>query len=325
MKILVTGSDGQLGQCLQKILTSEDELKTVLPNKEDFALSYFFTTRDNFDIAGNDVEEVLSDIMPDVVINCAAYTDTYGAEENPEKAFMVNTYGVSNIAMACNKLGIKLIHISTDFVFDGEKSSPYTVEDKCHPINMYGVTKYFGEKYVQSLCPNAIIVRTSWLYSEFGNNFVKKIIDRLNKKDYMAYVYDEVSTPTYAMNLAKFLILLAIRDFMVVDPLYHIKGIYHFTDNGVASRYDFAKAIEEIYFGEDRGLVCACLSGNNDSSIKRPKYSVLDNTRGVRMMIEYKSESWRTALKKCIDRIKMEEPHEGSGEMIFYDKGEICE
>lgn len=303
MKILVTGANGQLGRCLFDILSSEEQMKNMFPNKEDFRIDYYFADRSQIDITDENLYDILSDMKPDVIINCAAYTDTYGAETNQELAFKANTYGVSNLATACSRLGIKLIHISTDYVFDGKKSTPYTEDDACNPLNMYGVTKFFGESYIRSICPTAIIVRTSWLYSEYGNNFVKKTVERLKEKNYMAYVTDEVSVPTYARNLAKFIMFLVIRDYTVTDPIYHISGIINFTDNGIASRYDFAKAIEEYHFGEDMGFVRPCLTKNIVDTIKRPPYSVLDNSKGLKLVTEYTSESWRTALKRCVCNI----------------------
>lgn len=302
MKVLVFGGNGQLGLCLQDVCSSEEELAKIIPENTDLKLDYVFTDREQIDIVNDDIYDLLQEIAPNVVINCAAYTDVAGAEDNPKDAFLVNTYAVSKIAEACAKLGIKFFHISTDFVFDGNKNTPYEETDFCKPLNVYGLTKFYGEQYIEKVCPESVIIRTSWLYSKYGNNFVKRVIGKLEEKQTMSFAYDEIGCPTSAMNLARFIMLVAIKDFLCPDPFYRIKGIIHFTDSGVASRYDFAREIEELFSGfsiGDKSLIYPCVNFE-DKRVKRPKYSVLSNERARALAREYTPVHWRTALWECI-------------------------
>ena len=295
MTILVTGSDGQLGKCLQKVCTSQEEIDKIF--LDGGGLSYYFANREQFDITKDGIEEVLSSLEIDAVINCAAYVNTDGAEDNSKPAFMSNALGPMKLAIACKNLGIKLVHISTDFVFDGFKNTPYNEDDICKPINMYGLTKYFGEQIISEILPSATIIRTSWLYSEFGNNFVTRTIKLLSENPNRQYVYDQISTPTYAINLARFILTL------LANHSGEINGVFHFSDLGIASRYDFAKEIERLYFGTDDG-VSPCLSDSMVERSKRPLYSVLDKTKSMELAQEFKFVDWKSALKECIDEIK---------------------
>lgn len=295
MTILVTGSDGQLGKCLKKICMSQEEIDNIF--LDGGGLSYYFANREQFDITKDGIEEVLSSLNVDAVINCAAYVNTDGAEEDSRPAFMSNALGPMKLAIACKNLGIRLVHISTDFVFDGFKNTPYSESDICRPINMYGLTKYFGEQIVREILPTSTIIRTSWLYSEFGNNFVTRTISLLSENPKRNYVYDQISSPTYAINLARFILT------MLANHGNEINGVFHFSDLGVASRYDFAKEIERLYFGTDDG-VSPCLSENMVERSKRPLYSVLDKSKSIAVAQEFNFMDWKTALKNCIEEIK---------------------
>lgn len=306
MTILVTGSDGQLGQCIKKVCTFEEELKRIIPS-DDFELRYYFTNRENFDIAGDDVKNKLSELSPDIVINCAAYVATDAAESNVKTAFLANTYGPMNLAEACEELGIKLIHISTDYVFDGKNNVPYKETDKCNPINVYGMTKMFGEEFVMMKSPTSVIIRTSWLYSEFGNNFVMKTLSNIAENKPKGYVYDEIASPTYAMNLARFILTMCVEYYQYVgnSRLCPIHGIYHFTDSGVASRYDFATEIEAIVKGvRGESMIYPVLSSSFNTAAKRPMYSVLNTKKATDEIPTYKPVSWRSALYECLMNIE---------------------
>ena len=295
MKILVTGADGQLGQCFKKLFSEQEEIDKLFPENEE--LSYYLTNKSQLDIASDEAEKIITDIRPNIIINCAAYVNTEGAEYNQRVAFLANTYGPINLATICNKHGIKLVHISTDFVFDGEKNTPYKEFDACRPINTYGSTKYYGEEGIRSILVNHVIVRTSWLYSEFGNNFLTKTLDVLRKGEKRFYVYDQIASPTYAMNLARFVLEFATKDT--------VRGTYHFTDAGVASRYDFAKEIELLYTG-DKGIINPCLSDTMEEKVKRPMYSVLSGD----LIIEHlgaKRVNWQLALSECMGNMFLTE------------------
>lgn len=251
-RVLVTGSNGQLGRCIQKIAGSYSENEFV------------FTASDVLDIT--DIEEVSSIFKKgdfDFCINTAAYTNVEESEKKPEMAYSVNAEGVKNIARACKDHDVILIHISTDYVFDGEKDTPYLIDDDVNPINEYGKSKLQGEKYVQELLEHYYIIRTSWLYSEFGHNFYRTIAKKAKEETILYITEEEVGCPTDANNLAKF-----ILDFFVLTQGNY--GIYHFTDGEAMSWNSFAhKIIDEL------GLNVAIESKNYPTFAKRPKYSVL--------------------------------------------------
>ena len=255
-RILVTGAAGQLGLSIQDIHT----------NYPDFVFE--FKGSDQLDITdAKNVEETIGSGNYDVVINCAAYTNVDQAEKTPEIAFKVNAEAVKNLTLACKKHEVVLIHISTDYVFDGERGEPYTVDDIPNPINVYGKSKLKGEKYIQEILEDYCIVRTSWLYSKtHGKNFYKTILAKARKGEDLYVTDEQIGCPTDSSNLAKFVIELLRED-------YKAYGLLHFTDGEAMSWYYFAQKI----------LVENCLNHrvkiargqNNRSFVKRPKYSVL--------------------------------------------------
>ncbi len=228
MKIMITGAYGQLGNALKRELAGDSSLETI------------FTDVDTLDITDPMALNRFFDDNPvDMVINCAAYTAVDRAESDDLKAAAINTGAVGNLGQAAAKHGMKVIHVSTDYVFSGESFRPYEENDEPYPQSIYGRTKLEGEGLLTSFSNNAMIIRTAWLYSEFGNNFVKTMLRLSDERDEINVVSDQIGTPTYAGDLAH-----AIHE--VIQHERWQPGIYHFTNEGVASWYDFTKAIFEI-------------------------------------------------------------------------------
>ncbi len=251
-KILVTGANGQLGQCLQKISSNFQNI------------NFYFKSSKALDITDSDqVKAVFDEISFDYCINCAAYTNVDQAEKEPEKAFKVNADAVKKIAEACKKKDTVLIHISTDYVFDGEKESPYTVNDIPNPINEYGKSKLKGEQYIQEILDRYLIIRTSWLYSEFGKNFYKTVLDKAKIKEVLYITNEQTGCPTNANNLSHFILNLIITN----NNRY---GIYHFTDNIPMTWFDFASKIIV-----EKKLDCLVIARNYTTFAARPKNSVM--------------------------------------------------
>ncbi|CAM3419277.1 dTDP-4-dehydrorhamnose reductase [Zobellia roscoffensis] len=253
--VLVTGANGQLGQSIQKIASSYPELDFVFASSNELDIT---------DVTS--IEKKLSIKAFSYCINCAAYTNVENAEKEPEKAFKVNSEGVKNLATICKEEQTVLIHISTDYVFDGEKGSPYLVTDATNPINVYGASKLEGEQHIQSLMRAYFIIRTSWLYSEFGKNFYKTILQKAREGADLSVTDDQVGCPTHAGNLAKYVLNLIAGESM------HY-GIHHFTDEKSLSWYGFAEEIlrENNLFGK----VQLEKAKNYRTFARRPAYSVL--------------------------------------------------
>ena len=253
--ILVTGSSGQLGQCIQKIA----------PNFEGF--QFIFKDSKALDLTDeSSLQRTFSKYNFDYCINCAAYTNVERAEKTPELAFAVNAEGVKNIALACKKHDVFLIHISTDYVFDGNKSEPYTVDDIPNPINEYGKSKLMGERYIQELMENYCIIRTSWLYSEFGNNFYKAILEKSKTNKTLIVTDAQMGCPTNANNLALFIM-------EQISKKETKSGIYHFTDGVSSTWYDFAKKI--LIDHDLQNTVNLVRDKKYRTFVKRPVNSVL--------------------------------------------------
>lgn len=279
-KILVTGSYGQLGNSLKKTLDTDKDLEAV------------YTDADTLDITNREeVERIIHNGNFDFIVNCAAYTAVDRAETDDLKAAAINTGAVGNIAEAAANNNVKVIHISTDYVFSGENFRPYEENDEPYPRSIYGRTKLEGEGLLTSFCQNALIIRTAWLYSEFGGNFVKTMLRLSHEKEEINVVADQIGSPTYAGDLAE-----AIHH--IIRNEKWVPGIYHFTNEGVASWFDFTKAIFEI---ADRPTVVNPIpTSMYPTPANRPLYSVLSkmkikNTYGVR--IPY----WRDSLRKCLN------------------------
>lgn len=281
-KILVTGANGQLAQCI----------KDLEPNFLDSIISYKNSL--NLDITNSDqVNTIFKKNNFDWCINCAAYTNVEKAETEKDKAFDVNHLGVKNIALACRDNNTKLIHISTDFVFDGMSSKTYTENDEPNPINVYGLSKLKGEKEVQSLLKEYYIIRTSWLYSEYRNNFLKTILKLSETKSEINVVSDQIGTPTYARDLAD-----AILKIIKTDTCEY--GIYNYSNQGEISWYEFATAILKII--NSNITAKPILSSNYPTHALRPKFSVLDKTK-IKNTFNISIPYWKDSLEIAIKRL----------------------
>lgn len=291
MKYFISGANGQLGKEIQDSAKEYENSEFVffgrelnICNKAD--LVNYFKDSSNFDY----------------FINCAAYTDVEKAEKEPEKALDVNYRSLKNIVKVCNDHDITLIHISTDFVFDGEKSSSYNEKDEPNPISVYGESKFKGEQLIIANCKKYVIIRTSWLYSRYGNNFVKKIIDLSRKNERISVVSDEIGTLTNAADLAKDILYIAEQKLQKNSKI--ISKLYHYANLGSISRYEFAKEIVKT-----AGIDCEIAPVNSDYfnfMAKRPKNSNLDQSEIIK---EYglNINTWDISLKDCIKNIVSDE------------------
>ena len=256
-RILVTGASGQLGLSIQNIHKKYTDLDFVFMNTKELDIT-------NLKM----VQEIFASNHFDFCINCAAYTNVEQAEKQPEKAFAINGEGVKNIAIACKTNNVVLIHISTDYVFDGEKKAPYTTQDEPNPINEYGKSKLLGEQYIQEILKKYYIIRTSWLYSEYGKNFYKSILEKAKKGEELYVTDQEIGCPTNANNLA-----IYILEVMVLGNIDY--GIYHFTDGEAMTWFDFA---EKIIADNNLNRTTKVVRDNKYRSFaRRPKNSVLSS------------------------------------------------
>ena len=287
MNILVTGSNGQLGS----------EIKDLSNNYKDF--NFFFKDIPELDISKKaDLESFFIENKINAVINCAAYTSVDKAEEDECEAEKVNSEGVLNIVNALEKVSGKLIHISTDYVFDGNGHSPYKESDSVNPVGIYAKTKRNGEIEVIKSNIDGIIIRTSWLYSSYGNNFLKKMLDFGRKKKRLSVVSDQIGSPTYALELAK--ICLDILLFKGQNQISEFGNIYHFSNDGEASWFDFATEIMKL--SKISCQVDAVETKEYPTLAKRPKYSVLDKKK-IKKDFGFKISHWKDSLAKCIKKI----------------------
>ncbi|WP_282164620.1 dTDP-4-dehydrorhamnose reductase [Cellulophaga baltica] len=256
INILVTGASGQLGKTL-------NDVKLEYPK-----LDFVFLDSKQLDITDNlSIEKAFTLAHFDFCINCAAYTNVEQAEKTPEIAFKVNAEGVKNLALACKESNVTLIHISTDYVFDGEKTGPYTIEDTPNPINEYGKSKLAGEKYIQEILDKYYIIRTSWLYSKIhGKNFYKTILQKAKKGDVIKVTDEQIGCPTDTINLAKFII-----EYKVISKSNF--GIHHFSDNIAMTWYSFAASI--LKYNNFDLYKLLNLNRNYTTFAERPKNSIL--------------------------------------------------
>lgn len=280
--ILVTGSNGQLGNELRLVVEEKDKVN-----------NYFFTDVEELDITNkSSVSQFLHANKIDIVVNCAAYTNVDKAEDEPEIADIINHIGVKNLAESCKEREGFMIHISTDYVFDGTKNTPYTETDETKPLGVYGETKLRGENAIISSGCEYVIIRTSWLYSSFGNNFLKTMQRLTAEKENLKVVFDQVGTPTYAGDLANVIYTIIQRDEADIK-----NQIYHFSNEGVCSWYDFAVAINEA-FGHNCNIK-PCHSNEFPSKVTRPSFSVLDKTK-LKNALGIEIQYWHDSLYRCI-------------------------
>lgn len=286
MNILVTGANGQLG----------NEMRIV---SQQSAHHYIFTDVAELDITdAAAVEKMVADNDVKVIVNCAAYTNVDKAEDDRELAELLNAKAVENLAAAIRRNDGLLVHVSTDYVFGGTRNNtPCREEEAANPTGVYGETKLHGEEAVIRSGCHYLIIRTAWLYSEYGKNFLKTMLDLTATKPSLKVVFDQTGTPTYAYDLAA-----AICDIIEQRKYEGRDGIYHYSNEGVCSWYDFTKAIAE-YAGHTACDIQPCHSDEFPSKVIRPSYSVLDKTK-IKTTFGLKVPYWTDSLKQCIDNLQ---------------------
>jgi dTDP-4-dehydrorhamnose reductase len=283
MKVAVIGRSGQLAWEIQQL--------------HDAQLAVFCLGRNDVDLSSPvKLTEQIKLLAPDAVINASAYTAVDTAEADHENAFKLNCKYVGNLASVCKELAIPFIHVSTDFVFQGNKGSPYLPDDVISPLGVYGASKAAGEKLIFELYPQkSCVLRTSWVYSTHGNNFVKTMLKLMSSKPELGIISDQIGSPTYAKGLAIACVEAAKQ---------HLTGIHHYTDNGVASWYDFAVAIQEIAlsFGllDKEIRINAITTADYPTPAKRPHYSVLDKSSFVNVLPSCELVHWRKQLENMM-------------------------
>ena len=277
--LLITGANGQLGSSLQKI-------QPMYPG-----YAFFFTDVDTLDIC--DKQQIVEFVQSNrigYIFNCAAYTAVDKAEDDSERCMRINRDAIRYIGEVAQAEGIKVIHISTDYVFDGKETRPYREDDPTHPVSVYGRSKLEGEIALQQICPDAVVIRTAWLYSEYGANFVKTMLRLGKEREEIQVVCDQTGSPTYAEDLA-----LAMMS--VVEHPQYLPGIYHFTGEGICSWYDFAVKIMEL-----AGLNCQVhpiQTHEYPTRAIRPAFSVLDKGK-ITTTFDLQIPHWEESLKKCL-------------------------
>ena len=290
-RILLTGANGQLGSEIRQRVSMMPLAYELLP-----------TDQADLDITQEEaVEAAVKAFKPDVIINAAAYTAVDKAESEPDIAFAVNAKGPENLAKVASDQHVRLIHISTDYVFNGRSSSPWQVDDRVEPINVYGESKLAGETAIQRYCAEAMIIRTAWVYSRYGHNFVKTMINLMNSRDQLGVIYDQIGAPTHAGRLAEICL-------SAIDKPEH-QGVYHWTDAGVASWYDFAYAVYTL--GTELGLInhnCQIdpiTTADYPTPARRPQYSVMDCQQS-RQDLGF-ARHWREQLTMMLQELQQEE------------------
>lgn len=279
MNILVTGANGQLG----------NEMRAF--SAENPQHTYFFTDVQELDICNEEaVQAYVNDNEIDIIVNCAAYTAVDNAEDHPELCDRLNNIAPGYLARAAQGRGAAMIQVSTDYVFDGTTHTPYTEEEPTCPDSVYGSTKLAGEQNVLDCCERAMVIRTAWLYSIYGNNFVKTMIRLGKERESLGVIFDQIGTPTYANDLAR-AIYAAINKGVV-------RGVYHFSNEGVCSWYDFTVAIHRLA-GITSCKVKPLHTAEYPSKAARPHYSVLDKTK-IKNTFDIEIPHWEESLKRCI-------------------------
>ena len=279
--ILVTGANGQLG----------NEMRVISPVYHAF--NFLFVTKDDLRIDDMDaVKNYFSSHSIDYCVNCAAYTAVDKAETESDTALLVNATAVGNLAAVCKNYSTQFIHISTDYVFDGTATVPYKENHPVAPVNMYGETKLKGEELTKQNNPHSIIIRTSWVYSSFGNNFVKTMLRLMKEKEQLNVVSDQQGCPTYAADLAATIMQIITSGKAAEQP-----GIYNYSNTGVINWYQFAAAIKEL--SGSKCLVNPIPSSNYPTPAKRPSYSVMDTAK-IQQSFNIAIPFWKDSLQKCL-------------------------
>ncbi|MBR5886158.1 MAG: dTDP-4-dehydrorhamnose reductase [Alistipes sp.] len=285
MNILVTGANGQLGSEMQRV-------GALSPN------NYIFTDIAELDITDKAaVAQFVTTNNIDIIINCAAYTNVDKAEDDFQTAELINATAVANLAEAVKSVNGVLFHISTDYVFGTEGNTPRTEDMPTNPLGVYGLTKLHGEQAIAAVGCKALIFRTAWLYSEFGNNFLKTMLRLTSERKELNVVFDQVGTPTYAADLA--ILIFSIIEYGIYEGN---EGIYHFSNEGVCSWYDFAREIAAAV-GNTECQINPCHSSEFASIVSRPPYSVLDKSK-VKRVFGVDIPHWRESMLHCLTRLK---------------------
>ena len=280
INLLVTGSSGQLGQCLKQLLLSATDI------------SCYFAAREDLDITnGDEIQRFFSEHNFDYCINTAAYTNVEKAESEQKEAFLINAEGANSLAKACKKHNVVLLHISTDYVFDGMAKTPYQEQDRTNPLNVYGASKLKGEQHIVDAWNKHFIIRTSWLYSQYGHNFLNSMLEFAKQKKALTITTQQKGTPTNANELAQ--VLLTI--IKTGNARY---GVYHFSNQGEATWYDFAKAIFKATGEID--TVNLAKTEHYATFAKRPSYSVL-NCNKLKDTLGITYRNWEDSLKQIIN------------------------
>ena len=285
-KIVVTGANGQLGNELRLFSTSFPRYDFIFLSKEDLSIQH-----------SGEVDRFFESERPDFCINCAAYTAVDGAESEKEIAFAINGKSPGLLAAACRLNQTKLIHLSTDYVFDGSSSEPLKEDAPTDPVNIYGASKLMGEELALQNNPQTLVIRTAWVYSEFGNNFVKTMIRLMRERDVINVINDQIGSPTYAADLAKVIL-------QIINSEKFIPGIYHYSNEGRISWYDFARAIKDLIHSQC--FINPIPASQYRSAARRPAFSLLDKTK-IRTVYDIEIPDWKTSLRSCIARIKEKE------------------
>lgn len=309
MTILVTGANGQLGNEM-RIVSKNSENRYIFTDVVDASEESILMLKK---LAGDDIRtdtvhldithldairEIVRENNVNVIVNCAAYTNVDAAEDHEDLAELLNARAPENLAVAMKEVNGLLVHISTDYVFGGDPyNTPCTEDQKGTPTGVYGLTKFHGEQSIQQVECQYIIIRTAWLYSEFGKNFVKTMLNLTATKPQLKVVFDQTGTPTYALDLANMLYGL-VEDYKYVGNT----GIYHFSNEGVCSWFDFTKMIAE-YTGQTECDIQPCHSSEFPSKVIRPAYSVLDKTN-IKLTFGVSIPYWTDSLKRCITNLK---------------------
>ena len=293
-QVLVTGKNGQLGQSIKRLTTHYP------------LLTFTFVGRDELDLANAEsINDYFSKNQFDVIINCAAYTAVDKAESEPELADQINHLAVKQLAEIAKQQDAILIHIGTDYVFDGKGHRPYIETDSVEPQGVYGLTKLKGEQAMQAINPKGAIIRTSWVYSEFGNNFVKTMLRLGKDRDSLGVIFDQVGSPTYAGDLAKCILTMLVDKCLMLNENASIQhptsNIYHYSNEGVCSWYDFAKAIFEL---SDRTCqVNPIETKDYPTPATRPHYSLMNKSK-IKAAFDLEIPYWRDSLIKCLNQLQ---------------------
>lgn len=281
-KVLVTGANSQLAKTIKELY-----------NYNTDNVIFDFASKKELDISDKDsLTSYFSTHNFDYCINCAAYTNVEEAETNMDLAFKINSEGVKNLAEVCKLNSTILIHISTDFVFDGKKQEPYNEEDSTNPLNVYGASKLAGEKHVEAILPSHFIIRTSWLYSVYGKNFVKTIISKIKEKKKLQIVTTQIGTPTSCIDLSEFI-------YFLIKSKIKKFGLYNFSALGQASWYEFAKQIQKRLNETQSEIVP---TDSFPSKVIRPNYSVLNNNKAKKIVTVI--PDWKASVDKVVLKLK---------------------